>query len=229
MYDRGYGDRMQPPPYWLPRPEFEIDRATADSFDRLLADTGPDALVDYRLAAPKWEFLCYVADRGDIVLHGSGDPDIKQFEPRQPEDSLEFSNRLAVFAATDGIWPMYYAILDRATYPMLLCNACIRIDAGDPYYFFSISDPALRHRPWRTGTVYLLPSAGFDRQPPFEAEGSRIHIAQAASADPVTPIARLTVDPDDFPFLQSIRGHDDAVLSARMAADPAGFPWVEGN
>jgi hypothetical protein len=220
---------MQPPPYWLPRPPFEIDRPTADAFDQLLDRTAYGALIDYRLAAPKWQFLCYVADRADVVLHGSGDPDIERFEPRQPEDPLEFSNRLAVFAATDGIWPMYYAILDRATYPMLLCNACIRIDSGDPYYFFSITDAALQYRPWRTGTVYLLPAGGFERQPPIEAEGSRIHIAQAASPDPVAPIARLTVDAADFPFLASIRGHDDAVLSARMAADPAGFPWVEGN
>lgn len=220
---------MQPPPYWLPRPRFALDATTVDTFDRLLDSTPPGGLIDYRLAAPKWQFLCYLADRAGVVLHGSGNADIERFEPRQPDDPLDFSSRLAVFAATDGIWPMYYAILDRASYPMRLCNACIRVDSGDPYYFFSISDSALRHRPWHTGTVYLLPAAGFERQPPIEAEGSRIHIAQAASADPVTPIARLTVEPADFPFLQSIRGHDDVVLSARIAADPAGFPWVEDN
>lgn len=220
---------MQPSPYWLPRPHFDIDQETTDAFDQLLRETPPGGTIDYGLTPPKWQFLCYAADHADIVLHGSGAADIERFEPRQPDDSLEFSNRLAVFAATDGIWPMFYAVLDRARYSLLMCNACIRTETGDPYYYFSITDSVLPHRPWRTGTVYLLPAAGFDRQPPIETDGARIHIAQAANPDPVTPLARITVEPDDFPFLHSIRGHDDDVLAARVAADPNGFPWVDEN
>lgn len=49
------------------------------------------------------------------MLHGTGEPDIALFEPRQPEDLSEFGGRRAVFAAMDGIWPMYFAILDRVT------------------------------------------------------------------------------------------------------------------
>ncbi|MEU1003082.1 hypothetical protein [Streptomyces tibetensis] len=41
-----------------------------------------------------------------VLLHGSGDPAIRRFEPRQPDDSSEFGNRRAVFAADDGLWPM---------------------------------------------------------------------------------------------------------------------------
>ena len=205
------------------------------SFDRLLdqaLDRGPDHPIDYRIDAPKWQFLCHAADRSDVVLHGSGDPGIERFEPRQPDDHLEFSNRLAVFAATDGIWPMYYAILDRKNHPMMLCNSCIRIVSGagrpgDPYYFFSISRPALERKPWRSGTVYLLPAATFETQPRIAAEGALIEIAQAASPVPVTPAARLEVQPDDFPFLDKIHGHDDGVLAARISADPDGFPWYD--
>jgi len=226
---------MQMPAYWLRRPAARPDRGTVDAFDRLLEQVlsnGPAQPIDYRLDAPKWQFLCHAADRADVVLHGSGDPGIVEFEPRQPADNLEFSNRNAVFAATDGIWPMYYAILDRAHYPMRLSNACVRIDSGagqpdGPYYFFSISRPALEQQPWRTGTVYLLPADTFDTQPPITVDNTRIYVAQAASAVPVKPVAKLSVRPDDLPFLHQIHGHDDDVLTARMAKDPGGFPWFE--
>jgi hypothetical protein len=36
------------------------------------------------------------------------------------------------------------------------------------------------------------------------------------------------VRPEEFPFLNDVRGHDDAVVQARSAADPDGFPWVDG-
>jgi hypothetical protein len=227
---------MQIPAYWLSRPEPSPDRETVALFDRLLdqvLERGAGEPIDYRLDAPKWQFLSHAADRGDLVLHGSGDPGIARFEPRQPDDPLEFSNRNAVFAATEGIWPMYYAILDRGSHPMLLVNSTVRIGAdgrlSDPYYFFSISRPVLALRPWRTGTVYLLPAASFESQPPILAGEVEIHVAQAASAVPVDPVAKITVEPGDFPLLDQIRGHDDEIVGLRMAADPAGFPWLEGS
>jgi ferredoxin len=127
---------------------------------------------------------------------------------------------------------MYYAILDRERYPMMLCNACVRVcpengERSDPYYFFSISGSALRRRPWRTGTVYLLPGDTFEIQPRLAAGDVQIQVAQAASPVPVKPVAKLTVGPGDFPFLEQIRGHDDALLQARVAADPHGFPWLD--
>ena len=226
---------MNLPAYWLPRPEGQLDSATLTSFDRLLRqalDRGPGRPIDYRLDAPKWQFLCYAVDHG-LVLHGSGDPGIERFEPRQPDDALEFSNRCAVFAAIDGIWPMYYAILDRERHPMMLCNSCMRICAGgrtsDPYYFFSISRQALERQPWRTGTVYLLPADTFETQPRIAVDDTLIEVAQAASPVQVDPVAKLSVLPGDFPFLDEIHGHDDAVLAARIAADPDGFPWFEGK
>lgn len=227
---------MQLPDYWLSRPAARPDAATTDLFDRLLDEVlagGGGRPIDYSLAAPKWQFLCHAAERSDVVLHGSGDPDIQEFEPRQPEDELEFSNRLAVFAATDGIWPMYYAVLDRDSHPALSVNASIRVGShvrgSAPSYFFSLSRPALERRPWRSGSVYLLPAGTFENQPPIAVGDAWVHVAQAASSVPVKPVARLEVGPEDFPFLEQVRGHDDAVVAARMAADPEGFPWFEGS
>ena len=226
---------MDIPAYWLRRPELRRDRETVAAVDRFLAlalERGSEHPIDYTLDLPRWQFLCHAVERGNLVLHGSGDPGIGVFEPRQPADSLEFSNRCAVFGAVDGLWPMYYAILDRASHPMMLCNACIRLGSGagalsDPYYFFSISDTALQRRPWRTGMVYLLPADSFEAQPPLTLADAQVYIAQSASPVPVEPLAKLAVGPDDFPFLGQIRGHDDEQLQARIAADPGGFPWLE--
>ncbi|SHM59794.1 hypothetical protein [Actinacidiphila paucisporea] len=56
-----------------------------------------------------------------------------------------------------------------------------------------------------------------------------MHVAQAASPAAVAPVANFAVRPADFPFLDAVRGHDDAVLRARGAADPDGFPQAEGD
>ena len=56
----------------VPRPGPEPDPATLAAFDQLLSEAtlaGPDAPLDYRLAAPKWQFLCHAADHGGYVLH----------------------------------------------------------------------------------------------------------------------------------------------------------------
>jgi hypothetical protein len=223
------------PSFWMPRPAPAPDAGTVAAFDELLdrsVRAGPARPIDYRLPAPKWQFLCHVADRGEFVLHGSGNPDIACFEPRQSNDIIAFGNRAAVYAAADGLWPMYFAILDRDRYRMSLTNSCIRVQRGrgplgDPHYFFSINRDALERSPWRTGTVYLLPAAGFEREEPFGTGDTRFHTAQAASLAPVVPAAKLVVEPGDFPFLRRIRGHDPAVQAARIAADPDGFPWLD--
>ncbi len=214
----------------MPRPGPAPDAATRAEFDRVLDQAvlaGAEEFIDYRMAAPKWQFLCHAADRGGHVLHGTGNPDIAMFEPRQSNDVDDFGNRRAVYAASDGPWPMYFAILDRDRYDMGLTNACIQpVGAGGSYYFFSISQSALDQQPWRDGVVYLLPADTFETQTSVMDGDQEIRIAQVASLAPVRPAAKLWIGPRDFPFLQAIRGHDNDVLLARAAADPAGFPWI---
>jgi hypothetical protein len=172
-----------------------------------------------------------LCDREGIVLHGSGKADIAEFEPRKANDAIAFGNRQAVYAASDGIWAMYFAIVDRGRYVTSLLNACFRVveatGKSDPYYFFSINQDALPRDPWREGTVYLLPGDSFEPQPRERYPDIEIEIAQWASLIPVRPLAKLSVRPEDFPFLAQIRAHDPAVIRARAMADPGGFPWLD--
>ena len=223
---------MMLPDYWLTRPTVNFDEEAQNAFDELFDTTlsiGGCPTIEYTLPFPKWQFLCHLGDRHDIALHGSGDPDIALFEPRQSNDLNEFGNQKAIYAASDGLWAMFFAVVDRERVTSIT-NACVRL--GDetgtlhgPYYVFSVSQSALPGQPWRTGTLYLLSRSTFITQPPMAFGSYQVHIAQLASFVPVQPLAKLTVTPEDFPFLMQIRGHDDQRLQEYATALQTGAPW----
>lgn len=212
-------------------PDGEAAAAFETLFERTLA-TGPNAVVQYDLPWPRWQFVSHIIESHQLVAHGSQNREIEVFEPRKSTDAHPFGDRKAVFGAADGLWAMYYAILDRATHPMLLVNSAVRVERADgsltdPYYYFAISQSALDNRAFRPGTLYFLPADGFEAMPPMSVTGTRAHVPQRASLEPVVPLARIDVAPEDFPLLDRIRGHDDQIVLARAKADPDGFPWLD--
>ena len=147
---------LSPPFLTLPAP-----RVSASDNQRWrhlagLVEQGRGEVLPYDLAMPKWQFLSLLVDTADVLLHGSGNPDIPEFRPRRPVDVDEFSSQHAVYAASDGVWPICFAIVDRTRVSSLL-NACFTLlDGGDrgersTYYFFSIEQAALGSQPWRSG------------------------------------------------------------------------------
>lgn len=225
----------QLPSYWLLRASYEINEATRTEFDALLekAASDPPTVIDYRLSAPKWAFLCYAAEERGFALHGSLNGGITRFEPRQPSDLRAFGAQKAVYAASDGIWPMYFAILDRQRYPTSMINACIRIKSPDgeispPYYFFSVGKHVIEQHPYTRGSVYLLPREPFMPEPPIPFGEASVYTAQLASLEPVEPCARLEISPEDFPFLEQMRAHDDDRLEEYATALNGGLPWPDG-
>jgi hypothetical protein len=223
------------PNYWLPRPHYNLDPPLQAGFDAVLDAAlarGPDQPMDYPLDAPRWLFLCYAAERRGLALHGSLDPNIERFKPRQPHDLREFGAQLAVYAASEGIWPMYFAIVDRLRYPTAIVNACIRLEAPDgtlspPHYFFSVGRHVIDQQPYTSGMVYLLPRGPFRPEPPFPYGDYKVHTAQLASPEAVQPLAKLAVAPQDFPFLAHMRAHDDDRLAEYAQALSTGAPWPE--
>ena len=226
------------PDYWIERPPLSIDRATEATVDELLEwaeggdglfDAAP--LLDGRAVAP-WVFLCALAERSRIAFHGTGDASIDVFEPRQPIDFAPFGHQKAVFATSDPIWAMFYAIVDRVSFRITLNNGCIQLLEEDgrprtPHYYFSITRDALQHQPWRRGYVYFLPAQTFIEQPAGTYGGHAARVPQLASPVPVAPFARLEVAPDDFPFLAAIRGHEDDRLGEYAEAVMGAAPWPD--
>lgn len=225
---------FSPPSYLLRRPTPVPPDAVADFdalFDRATASNNA-APIHYDLPWPRWQFIAHVADSGGVIVHGSQNDGIEVFEPRKANDAHPFGDRAAVFGSSDGLWSMYYAILDRAQYPMLLVNSALRIEGdggtlSEPLYYFSISATALQHRPYKPGMIYFLPGDSFEPMPPQQAGSLRMRVPQWASLAPVRPLARIAIAPEDFPFLDQIRGHDDEVVWRRAKEDPSGFPWLD--
>jgi hypothetical protein len=235
----GWKNRQVLPDYWVERPSLSLNPSTNAAIGELLsvADDGADRPLDinaflggYSDIDP-WKFLCGVAERRRVAFHGTGDGGIESFEPRQPVDLAPFGDQEAVFATSDPIWAMFYAIVDRGRYEITLNNGCIVLldssGPGVPYYYFSISRHVLRRRPWRRGYVYLLPAETFVEQPPGIYGGHAARIPQLASPVPVAPVARLRVSPRDFPFLDQIRGHEDERLAEYAQAVMAAAPWPD--
>ncbi len=224
---------MEAPSWLLPAPPLDLTPEKQAAFEGLWQSTRPGDCIDYRLPYPKWQFLTCLCETRQLVLHGSHHAGIGLVEPRQASDIRAYSNQRAIYATTDGIWVIYFAILDRSQYPeMSLFNTCLRArisptQFSDPLYFFSITHSVLLQQPWCQGMVYILPRQSFEKEPAQQVQGVEIDFPHWISPLPASPAARLPVGPQDFPFLTQIHGHDNQKLSQLAAADPNGYPWLE--
>lgn len=217
------GEPPQAPPYrsgaGLLLGELTDDPARDGVFAGLAAEvagmTG-DAL-QWTLEYPKHEFLRYLMARGQFIFHGSPHADIDEFAPRRT--SLEIfnvgghGNLGAVYGTDDPIWAMWFAVIDRSKLTGSIRNGVMAFDAEDGsvvrVYEFSVHHEHLPNPPLRTGMLYVLPRAPFNRIP-FYPGGPLSD--EWASEVPVHPVARLAIEPSDFPFSDRIGGHDDGDL-----------------
>jgi hypothetical protein len=152
--------------------------------------------------------LTYLVNTHPVVLHGSNNPEVAIFGPRLTTDWAGRPLK-AVYAAADGIWPMFFAIVHRKPYPYSLHNGCAwTVDAaGQPtkVYHFAISARVLRNQPWTDGMVYVLPRTPF--APVRDATGQLTE--EWASPTSVRPLAKLVITPDDFLFLHDVQAMND--------------------
>jgi hypothetical protein len=165
-------------------------------FYELLARTPEGGTIDYDLPQPKWWFLHHLVTHG-FVLHGSNEPAITEFETRSNFDAHNERNVDAVFASDDAIWPLYFAVVNRPVAQSYI-NWCEHRGEGTSRYLFSIGSDPRDERSWTTGTIYVLPRDTFEPTP---------ETRELTSVVPVRPRARLTVEPEDFPFKAKTRGH----------------------
>jgi len=144
--------------------------------------------------------------RGDVLFHGSGRDDLDMLEPiRRSRDATEFGNQQAVYATSDPIWAMYFALLQRGR-PFGTRNGSIGIAGAQLYprwYFFSLRG-GYDGEPFANGWVYVLRREGFTPEPPL---AGNIDTAQWVSLSAARSIERVAVQPSDFPFRDLVVRH----------------------
>ncbi|CAM3369793.1 RES domain-containing protein [Deinococcus saxicola] len=183
---------------------------------------------------PRWLFLQWLTEQG-YLLHGSQQEKITRFEPRTPPDRSpdEFSKCTGVYAASDGLWAMMYALRDRTKVQRILNMALkLRNDEGgtQTQYFLSLAprkngvvNPRELLAP---GVVYVLSAEGFGQMPPYHWPGiGQVLEPHWVNSGAVEPLWSLPVIPADFPL--PVRMHDTERVDMLAAADTWGFPWLE--
>lgn len=193
-----------PEPTWAPNEERR--RAFEALFLRAFS-LGLEQPIDYTLPYPRHEFLRYLVTQQDVVLFGSNRADITVLEPRTQHDSSGQQLR-GVFATGDGIWPIFNAVLDQDLYQGSVRSGAfvVKITRAQErrYYYFSLNEMLHTLKPWRMGMVYILPRPAFK-----PVSSSVVRYDEWVCPNPVRPIAKLAVTPQDFPFLHQVTAHDE--------------------
>ena len=157
-----------------------------------------------------------------FIFHGSNETDLEIFHPVRTSVELrdhgERGNLGAVYGTHDGLWALFFAVIDRSRLEGSIRNGVSRWEAPDgrrlDTYQFSIHHASLPERPFTTGALYVLPRDSFERLP-FYPGGPLSD--EWASTQPVRPRASVIIEPDDFPFLDRIAAHDDGPLLEMMS------------
>jgi hypothetical protein len=207
----------EPPGYGLEPPPYEPDPERDQAFAALLESTEPGGRIEWDLPYPKHEFVRWAQGLDRFIFHSSNNTSIDEFVPIR--NSIEFLNHGgrgnlgAVYGTHDGYWSMFFAIVDRSRLRGSIRNGVMRWEAPDGQvaftYQFSVEQESLSKRPFTSGAVYLLPRDTF-RRLPYYSEGPISD--EWASEEPVRPVASLLVEPEDFPFLEQIAGHDEGEI-----------------
>jgi len=170
----------------------------------LMCDDSLGRVSDYDCPYPKWEYLRYLVQERGVVLHGSNRKDIEILEPLEQTD-WSGKRTTAVFASRDGIWPVFFAVVNTTGYRGSLRNGCWVVGKGSGerrFYFFSVNEKMMGDGLWTEGMLYILPGKTFEL-----ADRRAVRFDEWASREAVRPIAKLPVEPSDFPFLGQVARH----------------------
>ncbi|MBP1903763.1 hypothetical protein J2Z32_000375 [Paenibacillus turicensis] len=193
-----------------PSPTITFTTEETRQYDQLLAAMQEnEILIDYNLPYPKYRFLHYLSLQGNYIFHGSNHLNIASFEPRQ---QTLYNNEItsAIFATTEPLWSMFYAVFNKEKMIGNFRNGCI-IGRNKKYHFYSLSKSTFDTDPWTEGMLYVLPRGAFHRsgESSGEAVAEKLQFDEWISLAPVSPKWKLKIAPADFYFLDKVAIHPD--------------------
>ncbi|RXJ04360.1 hypothetical protein DS745_02960 [Anaerobacillus alkaliphilus] len=185
-------------------PELDLPKETIHEFDDIYdrhISTAEGKIVPFECRYPKYMFLNYLIETKDVLVHGTNKSDIVSFEPRK-QTLFNGKPVKAVFAASDGVWSLFFAVINRVGYVGSLRNLCITSPTKKGikrYYYFSLNKD-FHGECWSDGTIYFLPKKD------FKPGGIKDEwICETA----VKPLAKMTVTASEFPFKEHIFRHSE--------------------
>lgn len=217
-------------PWMLDCPNLEVSADWLGSFQVALAQRNADFL---RREVPIWLFLRWLAEQG-FLLHGSPLGKFEILRParkdyRQPD---AFSNRAGVYATSDALWAMMYAL--RGPDAAGQKDMCLRLQTDEGwsarrYYYALGTDGGSVDNPrslLASGWVYVLDPGGFKPSPPYQ-HGSLGLVQEMhwVCCGATTPLMAIIVEPEDFPL--PVDTYDLSTTRAQARANPWGFPWLD--
>jgi hypothetical protein len=186
-------------------PQFQYTAEEVQAYNRMYdAAIEGQAAIAYNGKFPKYRFIQYISETRNVLLHGSNHKQIEQFEPRQ-QTLYDGQLTEAVFATKDGIWPVFYAILNKSKVIKNFRNGSIRhVKSNRNYHFYSIDQASDHQDLWLSGAIYFLEDKTFTG-----TTGTVLSFNEWTSVVAVRPITKLEVDPSDFYYLHHVSIHND--------------------
>jgi len=155
---------------------------------------------------PRLDFLRWLAVHREVVFHGSQRDDLRELSTeRRSHDTTAWGNQQAVYASTDPVWAIYFACLRRDRGWTGTKNGSMGLAGGPLYprrYCFLHNRGSASPDRFGPGSLYLLSPKTFVADQPL---AGAIDTAHLVSHEPVRPLARIDVTPEDFPFRDRIR------------------------
>ena len=184
-------------------PPVVVDAATESVFS-----AAADALLAGQAVSipePRLDFFRWLAENRPVVFHGSPRDDLTELSTeRRSTDTTAWGNQQAVYASADPVWAIYFACLRRDRGFTGTKNGSMGEPGGPLYprrYFFLHNHGSATPERFGPGSLYLLPPDTFVADKPLAGVLDTAHLV---SHEPVRPLARLAVTPEDFPFRERI-------------------------
>ena len=159
---------------------------------------------------PRLDFLRWLAESRPVVFHGSPRADLLELSTeRQSRDTTAWGNQQAVYASSDPVWAIYFACLRRDGGWTGTRNGSLGRAGGRLYprrYFFAHNRGSASPDRFGPGSLYLVSPRTFVADEPL---AGGIDTAHLVSHQPVRPLVRLDVGPEDFPFAGRIHYYRD--------------------
>lgn len=133
--------KVELPSQAMLHPEQSSDARVFDElFDATVAlDHDRVPKIQYEFSRPKEDFLRHLVRSRNVLLHGSPILDLENLDPKQANDSEKKSgNQRAVYAVTNAVLPIFYAIQDRTKISGVVRSGVVRDGEYGEIYSFAL-------------------------------------------------------------------------------------------